>query len=717
MKKLFQGSFFLSILFLILIASPAWSTNFFVSPAGDNSSAYTTWAKAANLPDTATVRDPGVGPHTVYIGPGPYAGQLSISSWGGDWDSVTIQGVSAAGVVARCGEGGAYPATCALYPAASNEVIINVAAGQNGMSLAAAANVTVNDITVNGTPNTKYGLYTNTTSTYTLNRVRIIGSLGGAIKTLGVGGTTILNRCELLGANDNAQYMAAWITASTIFTTNYVLWKYGGNNLKYVVRSESSNAVVLNNNVFDMKPINDSNASILYNTGAGSITPKNSLFFPAKNLAVTTAGTIVIDSSNIVVPDWTYTNGTSGAGVTDNSTKALPKITTYGRSGYIIVSTDDVYDIPRTKQLAGLLSARGMKGTFYTKTLSVQSNTAAILDIGTTYPGVMELGHHSYSHSDLSVTGNIWTVAGCTIANDRTGTGTITIAGGGSGTVTNVKTKTLTAIRAELVTGGCTVTDSLYSAAGATGKITGTTLGEALNTFAAGTTAPLLIDSTGATGLYKTEIVDSKATSESLLGVTLNSFAMPYNNTNANARTAIQTAGFTSARWGITGLGGAAVYNLENINVYTLAAVRTDTDLWADTDTEATVRLRANYLASSAAQGEILFLLDHGYAGGPTITQWGYALEEFAKYPTVSITSAYTAANIIRTSGDWTTADNITYTRTTWPDIADYHLQAGSPAINAGVDVGLSVDCAGRPIQLAPDIGAYETETRRRRAN
>ncbi len=48
---------------------------------------------------------------------------------------------------------------------------------------------------------------------------------------------------------------------------------------------------------------------------------------------------------------------------------------------------------------------------------------------------------------------------------------------------------------------------------------------------------------------------------------------------------------------------------------------------------------------------------------------------------------------------------------------SDFHLQPGSPAINAGVDVGLITDYAGRPIQLASDIGAYETETRRKRVN
>jgi len=42
--------------------------------------------------------------------------------------------------------------------------------------------------------------------------------------------------------------------------------------------------------------------------------------------------------------------------------------------------------------------------------------------------------------------------------------------------------------------------------------------------------------------------------------------------------------------------------------------------------------------------------------------------------------------------------------------LADYHLQPTSPAINAGVDVGLTQDYEGKsvPKGFAIDIGAYE---------
>lgn len=38
----------------------------------------------------------------------------------------------------------------------------------------------------------------------------------------------------------------------------------------------------------------------------------------------------------------------------------------------------------------------------------------------------------------------------------------------------------------------------------------------------------------------------------------------------------------------------------------------------------------------------------------------------------------------------------------------DFHLQAGSPCINAGIDVGLTEDYDGQAVDDPPEIGAYE---------
>jgi hypothetical protein len=43
------------------------------------------------------------------------------------------------------------------------------------------------------------------------------------------------------------------------------------------------------------------------------------------------------------------------------------------------------------------------------------------------------------------------------------------------------------------------------------------------------------------------------------------------------------------------------------------------------------------------------------------------------------------------------------------PERGDFSLEAGSPAIDAGIDVGLTRDYAGNPIRGRPDVGAIES--------
>ena len=42
--------------------------------------------------------------------------------------------------------------------------------------------------------------------------------------------------------------------------------------------------------------------------------------------------------------------------------------------------------------------------------------------------------------------------------------------------------------------------------------------------------------------------------------------------------------------------------------------------------------------------------------------------------------------------------------------VSDFHLQSGSPAIDAGVDLGYAFDIENKPVPhgAAPDMGAYE---------
>lgn len=60
---------------------------------------------------------------------------------------------------------------------------------------------------------------------------------------------------------------------------------------------------------------------------------------------------------------------------------------------------------------------------------------------------------------------------------------------------------------------------------------------------------------------------------------------------------------------------------------------------------------------------------------------------------------------------NYTNDDNLTATNPLFVSLANYHLQVTSPAINAGVDVGLTTDFDGNLVGTSPDIGVYEYGT------
>ncbi len=70
--------------------------------------------------------------------------------------------------------------------------------------------------------------------------------------------------------------------------------------------------------------------------------------------------------------------------------------------------------------------------------------------------------------------------------------------------------------------------------------------------------------------------------------------------------------------------------------------------------------------------------------------------------------AAYTCADIA-SLGAGNLCGDPRFVRPAWGEVGDYHLQAGSPAIDAGAADGVpTVDLENRPRDAHPDIGAYE---------
>jgi len=250
---------------------------------------------------------------------------------------------------------------------------------------------------------------------------------------------------------------------------------------------------------------------------AGTVNVKNSIIaagykYASNQYSITrSAGTLTVSNclvfGNIYYPE-TPINGefTDGGGNVFINTN--PKFKNYARKGYILPRVDDNGNSAYAANLGSLLAAKGFSGSFY---IYGHNLTAPILvDLKTAIStGGMEIGCHSYSHSDISLTGKIFDVtkAAETITIDRTAD-SITLSGGG--TVSGFKAKTLAVIKTELEGLGATVTAAaIYGAAG-DGYITSNALGEVIAGGIAVNQIDLLIDNTAATGYYKSELADAK---------------------------------------------------------------------------------------------------------------------------------------------------------------------------------------------------------------
>jgi hypothetical protein len=217
----------------------------------------------------------------------------------------------------------------------------------------------------------------------------------------------------------------------------------------------------------------------------------------------------------------------------------------------------------------------------------------------------------------------------------------------------------------------------------------------------------------------RAELVDSKAILEANLyanGVSgtpysCTTFVHPGNQSNATIRGYVSDAGYSGSRGGSNSTDG-----IEAISLLSTGNNKFNTMSWnawvryagSSQATTATVigqavtadilRLQNMTLNSDATQiGGIHIIYGHSLAAETTSDQWDAIL-------------AATYASGVQVM---TLPDAISYALSfggTVTDASNYHLLPGSPAIDAGADVGLTSDYGSKhvPQGSAPDIGAYE---------
>jgi hypothetical protein len=195
-------------------------------------------------------------------------------------------------------------------------------------------------------------------------------------------------------------------------------------------------------------------------------------------------------------------------------------------------------------------------------------------------------------------------------------------------------------------------------------------------------------------------------------GITPTSFVPPGNSTSATLRAYLKdSTDLVGARGsGITG-PTLASFDIFDVGIRDFRLHFGDYDAcMAAGATEASCIKRnvLAYLANTAIYGKLVCFYTHGESDWDA-AQWDALLDavEDSGVTVMTLTELVNYAKTYDPSGDLATADGAIYTRT-MIDAFDPHLLPSSPAINAGVDVGLTTDIEGKAIRGLPDIGAYE---------
>ena len=671
------------------------AATYYVSPSGSNTAPYDTWAKAAHLLSTVRALNPAGGPHTVYIAPGTYNDQVNFGNVA--WNNANFIGTSAHG---------------GLLPAQKGQVIFSYLGAVSVFNFNTSSGITIQNISATG------------------------GDATHATVNIGSNNTTLDN----VYLYDSSLLLNLW-NASGVVIKNSLLRGASGANM--VTGGGLSSSWTIQYSQLVNSPINPAGTSStiaitsgtlnLYNdfiggsqgyggtvTGgnSGIINLKNSIILPGSNsiggvpVANNGANNFLNLDNNILVKNWfsgVYKTGTPT--IENNTISSSPLIKKHPRKAFLVPSVDDCAAISyATSVLEPILGANGEKGTLAIQGDCAGANQSILRSMLSR--GIFSVGVHSYSHSDMSLSGVAFTVtkpSGSTIGmvNIDRMVNTITLTDdGGTHVISNFKTATLYSIKNQISNFRNGSSGNYWSVSnipvGLSASSDESSLGEILSDSVGAKVSPynaqLLIDTTNATGFYNVEIAQAKSAVNSALGINAPVFIPPYGYSNANTEDAAFNAGFSASRPG--SFSANSQYLLDSIDLYrigyfTLSAV-----------SPATHENVAALLEAISQFGGIAAVLAHN-TSEYTSADWQFLLNEAKEYPEITVTDLDTAINTIKTGGDWSTSDNKTYTKA-WTDESDYTLKYNSPAIDAGISTSLTIDFSGNPIYGTPDIGAYE---------
>ena len=447
--------------------------------------------------------------------------------------------------------------------------------------------------------------------------------------------------------------------------------------------------------------------------GSGAVNVRNSNLIGGLWDNKIVAGSLATDLNNLIGQD--------------------PKFVGNEMRGYIIPRVDDTWNFNYARSVANLLAQYGFKGTYCLETGCWPGGyTPALRKI--IEDGVMEVGCHSYSHSELSYShaltfgysgagGNpSMTFDGSTIfltTSEGIDDLLIDVTAPGSSTITDVIVNY----------NGVNNWSIAYSSTDGQDPdlLQSARCSSLAPTEATAVPCDLDFDRSGYdAGLFKDEITDPKAwltTTVNAEGSVIdgqtgqpyvcNSWASPYNVYDTDIRTAVMDAGFLA---GTMNTGIASTTLLSKFNIYSLFSYgggNVVVDEGGPNEEELT-RQAARAVAFAAANTGVIIAFFVHNESEVSLEQWGWILDEWKKFgDRIHVTSMQSAAAEITSSGLWINEGWGNYSRTYTRSFEDYRLSEDSPCIDAGDPslwdgVDNVRDFSGTPVWDIPDIGAFE---------
>lgn len=655
---------------------------YYVSQLGSNTAPYDTWEKAASLPHVAAIAAESTSMNTIYIAPGEYDSYLPMTA--ANWWTGKVFGTSAHG---------------SLLPDTSGQVVINCLAGYHGVQ-ASQNHATVSGVIVKGADSGHYNWYITSADfvgDYIFgfdslgNNIVFDGSAKYNISHSGFFGAAGSRLCEIIKAQVGSKF------SQSVFRNSASM--LAGASTPVIFHDITSIE-------FDDCVVIGGGGPAIWNNSTGSISLKGSIASAGLNgvWAINNAGTGQVHAEKcLLVGGWSSVTIVNGGLTTDtdNIKTNTPRFVGHTTPGIITLAVDDTTSIDYVESLEPLFASYGAKGQFNVNTRSIDSGTLTRLN-GLQSRGVFNIGGHSYSHSTLDLTGDTYAItkAGATISVNRA-SDTITVTPGGD--VSEYKSKNLNTIQAELESLGCTI-GALQT------YLVGTTLGEVMQDSIGAQDSPytpqLLIDTTGATGFFKVEIADVKTYLEqNISGYVAKSFATPGGHTSPDVESTTKAVGWMNQRNHAVDGESVEIYLLKSIGVYHTNYMSLPSFKGADID-ETKLNLR-KLLEVCAQCGTHFDLLSHSTAEF-TLAEWEVLLSTLRdEYPEILVTNMDGLVDLVYESGEWATADGVTFTKT-FTDETDFHILPTSPCIGAGAAIaGITTDIEGNQLYAPHNIGPY----------